>query len=103
MKHFIAIILAGLLGTTCMTSVMSVIHRSGFANADMVRAIGSMVTRTYENSLMPGILIHFTSGFIFAFIYSTGMGILLPVESIIAAAIRGCSWESFMVLWSVWY
>ena len=63
------VIAAGLVGTTMMTAVMWFIHRAGWANADMTRALGSLVTRRYENSLLPGIAMHFTAGCIFAIGY----------------------------------
>jgi fucose 4-O-acetylase-like acetyltransferase len=70
------VIAAGFVGTLLMTGVMWFIHRSGWANADMTRAIGSLVTRRYENSLLPGIAINFTVGCIFA------VGYLLVIRSL---------------------
>jgi uncharacterized membrane protein YagU involved in acid resistance len=49
---------------------MAFIHRSGWANADMIRALGSLVTRSYDTSLFPGLLIHFAAGVAFAVPYS---------------------------------
>jgi len=63
------VILSGLVGTALMTGVMWFIHRSGWANADMIRAIGSLVTRRYEGSLLPGMLLHLAAGCIFAIPY----------------------------------
>lgn len=60
------VIVAGFVGTAMMTGVMWFIHRSGWANADMSRALGSLITRRYENSLLPGMAIHFTVGCLFA-------------------------------------
>ncbi len=70
------VITAGFVGTTLMTAVMWYIHRSGWANADMTRAVGSLITRRYENSLLPGIAIHFTTGCVFA------VGYLLIIRSL---------------------
>ena len=67
-------IVAGLAGTALMTLSMTVIHRAGWAKADMIRALGSLVTRSYDRSLVPGILIHFASGSIFAFPYALVLG-----------------------------
>ncbi|MFQ5788107.1 MAG: DUF6789 family protein [Thermodesulfobacteriota bacterium] len=69
MGTVILTIIAGLLGTAGMTFVMWLIHRSGIANADMVRAIGSMFTSSIEDALPPGIIIHFIVGSIIAFFY----------------------------------
>ena len=72
-------ILAGILGTAGMTIVMWLIHRSGLANADMMRAIGSLYTRSYENSLLPGFIIHFGV----AFLYTAFLSIFL-LRSVVA-------------------
>jgi uncharacterized membrane protein YagU involved in acid resistance len=70
-------ILAGILGTAGMTFVMWLITRSGLANADMMRAIGSIYTRAYENSLLLGFIVHFTIGIIIAFVYTAFLSIFL--------------------------
>ena len=69
MKLILVIILSGILGTSGMSLVMWLITRSGLANADMIRAVGSIYKRSYENALLPGIIMHFTAGIIFAFLY----------------------------------
>jgi hypothetical protein len=61
--------LAGLVGTWGMTAVLYLIDRSGRVNADMVRALGSAVTRSLETALFPGLLIHFLAGIPFAMLY----------------------------------
>ncbi len=71
-------LIAGLLGTLSMTIVLYFINRSGFANSDMVRAIGSLFTKKYENSFIPGIIIHFLFGIIFAGIYGLIIDSLNP-------------------------
>ncbi|MDH3217246.1 MAG: hypothetical protein OEN01_13335 [Candidatus Krumholzibacteria bacterium] len=63
-------ILAGIVGTVGMTLLMTLIHRAGWANADMIRALGSCLTRSYDNALKPGLLMHFASGALFAFPYA---------------------------------
>ncbi len=67
-------IFAGLAGTALMTLLMTVIHRTGLAQADMIRALGALITRSYERSLVPGLLIHFASGAVFAFPYVFVLG-----------------------------
>ena len=68
-KSILVTILSGILGTCGMSLVMWLITRSGLANADMIRAIGSIYTRSYSNALLPGFIMHFTAGIIFAFLY----------------------------------
>ena len=63
-------LLAGLVGTSFMSVVMTVIHRREWANADMIRALGSCVTKSYEKALGWGLGIHFTSGALFAIPYA---------------------------------
>src|SRR4051812_29166031 len=68
--NFSIIASAGFLGTSTMLAVMSVLHRLKLANADMVRAIGSLYSRTYKGSLIPGLIIQYSFGLVFAFIYA---------------------------------
>jgi len=63
---------AGLVGTGGMTLLMYLLTRTGFTNAAMVQAIGSMLTKSLENALMVGTLLHIVSGVIFAMIYTIG-------------------------------
>lgn len=74
-----------------MTLVMGIIHRSGLAKADMVRAIGSLYTGQIEGSLAPGLIFHFVAGILFAFAYALFIGIFAPGLglSIIAGGIVG--------------
>lgn len=72
------ILLSGFVATLIMIGIMELVTRSQLANADMVRAIGSIFTKSYINSLKPGLLIHFTSGVIFAFAYFLMFNLILP-------------------------
>lgn len=62
-------VMTGLAATTAMTSFLYIIHWTGFANGDMVRALGSAITRHEEKSLLPGMLVHFVAGILFAGLY----------------------------------
>ncbi|MBI2486555.1 MAG: hypothetical protein HYW01_06285 [Deltaproteobacteria bacterium] len=73
-------IFAGILGTGGMSLAMWLITRSGVANADMIRAIGSIFTRSYENSFGPGIIIHLIAGTVIAFIYILLINLLSPTS-----------------------
>ena len=80
-KEYIQIaILGGLLGTGAMTIVLYIIDRSAPVNSDMVRAIGSMITKSYENSFIPGLIAHIFSGIIFAIIYALVIDFLNPSD-----------------------
>jgi hypothetical protein len=68
--HFIpTVVIAGLIGTTGMTIVLWTVDRTGRVNANMVRALGSALTRSVDTSLLPGLAIQYISGVIFAFFY----------------------------------
>jgi len=83
------VIAAGFVGTALMTGVMWFIHRAGWANADMTRAVGSLVTRRYENSLLPGLAINFTVGCVFAIGYLLVMRSVAPQSIAAATAVGG--------------
>ncbi len=75
--QFVAVsIAAGVLGTAVMTLFLWAVNKTGKVNADMVRALGSGVTRSIEKSLVPGLAIHFMAGIPFAMIYILAFHIL---------------------------
>lgn len=67
--NFLIILVTGFIATGLMCVLLEFITRSKLANADMIRAIGSLYTGSYENALVPGLVIQFVSGTIFAFAY----------------------------------
>ena len=67
--NFLIILATGFIATGLMSLLLSFITRSKLANADMIRAIGSLYTGSYENALVPGLIIQFLSGVFFAFAY----------------------------------
>jgi len=69
MKFLVEVLLAGITGAALMTASMHFIHKSGWANADMTRALGSMLTKRYEGSFLPGLAIHLSAGILFAIPY----------------------------------
>lgn len=62
--------ISGLVATTGMTLLLTAITKSGLANADMVRAVGSLFTRSYDNAFKVGFIIHLSAGLVFGFIYT---------------------------------
>jgi len=80
MAYVILTIIAGLIGTGGMTLAMWLINKSGMANADMVRAIGSIFTRNLDESLTPGLIIHFIVGSLIAFIYVILISLFAPTS-----------------------
>jgi len=89
---FVHMIVAGVIGSFLMSVVMTFIHRGGWANADMIRAIGSLVTKSYENSFFPGIVIHHVVGALLAIPYTLileAIGIHSPVALAAVGATLG--------------
>jgi len=62
-------IFAGFIATGGITAVLWAINRTGWTNADMVRAVGGLVTKSYDNALGVGLVVHFLSGIIIAAVY----------------------------------
>lgn len=63
-------VLAGIVGTGGMTLFLMIVTKSGIAHADMVRAVGSFVTKSMHSAFRVGILIHIGWGIFFAFLYT---------------------------------
>jgi hypothetical protein len=88
------IVFAGLIGTVLMSISMGVIHRTGIANADMIRALGSLVTRSLQRAFPVGLLIHLTAGVLFAFPYTYILR-SLPVTGAAAELVVGAAIGAF--------
>ena len=54
----------GIIGGLAMTVSMYLIHFSKLATADMVVALGSILTKRKENSFVYGSIIHIISGIV---------------------------------------
>ena len=67
--NIVGTIIAGITGTLLMSVLMTFVNHVGWARADMIRALGSIVTGSEDKSVAPGLLIHFGSGILFAFPY----------------------------------
>lgn len=94
MNAFVLTIVVGIVGTSGMSLAMWIITKSGIANASMIRAIGSLFTNSYDNSFEPGLIIHFISGILFAFLYVILISLFAPtslVAAIGAGAMIGVS------------
>lgn len=64
------ILLAGLVGTSFMMIIMSLIHFRKLANANMVKAIGTLFTRDEMKATVLGLVIHYSVGMGFAYLYA---------------------------------
>lgn len=63
-------LVAGILGGLAMEGILRVIGRAGWARADMIVALGSLVTRARDNAWRVGMLIHAVSAIVFAAVYT---------------------------------
>ena len=61
---------AGIFGTAGMEILLQSITKSGMANADMARAIGSLFTKKFQNAYGIGITVQTINGIVFAFLYT---------------------------------
>ena len=66
--ELVYIIICGVAGTSAMSFVMWFITKEGIANADMIRAIGSMFTDE-KSSFSTGLTVHYVVGIVLSFIY----------------------------------
>jgi hypothetical protein len=73
-------VIIGLVATMGMTAFLWIVKKISIYDVDMVRAIGSYLTRNEKNALIPGILLHFTSGVIFSFAYIILFNILPVID-----------------------
>ncbi len=65
----IAPLIAGLAGTLVMTLLLQIPNWIKLGNIDIIRAVGSLVTHKQEGSFLPGLILHFAAGIIFAYAY----------------------------------
>ncbi|MGH8336371.1 MAG: hypothetical protein ACRETL_06010, partial [Gammaproteobacteria bacterium] len=65
--------IAGVLGAVAMGLVLWGFTRSGLANAKLIIAVGSLLTRSYEKATLVGCFVHLAAGVFFAQIYTLGM------------------------------
>ena len=61
--------IAGLMGVLVMTLLLRRARYLWLPETQMIRAIGSVLTKDAEHALMPGFVVHTTVGVVFAYIY----------------------------------
>lgn len=71
------IIICGVIGTSAMSFVMWFVTKEGIANADMMRAIGSILTDD-ESAFSTGLTVHYIVGIILAFVYLLIISLFQP-------------------------
>jgi hypothetical protein len=73
MDHLLTALVAGLLGIVAMHFAMWLITRRGWAQGNMVVALGSLITHGRENAWRVGALVHVIAAFFFATLYLIAM------------------------------
>ncbi len=71
MPDSLAPLVGGLAGTVVMTVFLLFPRWFNLGHVDVVRAVGALITGREERALLPGFVVHFTSGIVFAYIYWT--------------------------------
>lgn len=62
--------LAGLIGAVAMTAAMRLMSRTHWARADMIIAVGSLLTKSRDNALLVGWFLHGISAIVFGIVYA---------------------------------
>lgn len=62
-------LIAGLAGTAAMTLLLQIPKWINLGNIDIIRAVGALVTQKQERAFLPGLILHFGAGIIFAYAY----------------------------------
>jgi hypothetical protein len=67
--HLVTAVIAGVLGMFAMQLAMWLITRKGWAEGNMVIALGSLITRRRENAWRTGAVVHVIAAIFFAMLY----------------------------------
>ena len=76
MEQVFVILTSGIVATLIMTAVMYLLTWQDFRRGDMVRAIGSLITRDYQRAFVYGLIVHGLVGITFAFLYYWALSFL---------------------------
>jgi len=80
-------LLSGAIGTGGMTLTLHSFTRSGLVNANMVVAVGSLLTKSKESALLVGSVIHCFFGIIFALFYTLIILLAAPLKPLFVVGI----------------
>ena len=69
-SYLLTSLVAGLVGGAAMEAVLWFIGRAGWAKADMLVALGSLLTKSREHAWRVGIVLHTISAIGFAMVYT---------------------------------
>jgi hypothetical protein len=92
--HLLTALVAGLLGMVAMQLAMWGITRRGWAQGNMVVALGSLITRRRENAWRVGAILHVIAAFVFASLYLVAM-VRFGFDRLPAALVAGVCFGLF--------
>ena len=103
MRLILMPIICGFIATTGMTAFLYAVNQTGWTNSDMVRAIGSMLTKSHKNSLGVGLIVHFLNGIIIAAVYLHILSLLALSNFALETFLGGCIGfaQGFVVSWAI--
>jgi len=70
LNFLLTVLVAGVVASAAMEGVLLVIGRAGWAKADMLVALGSMITKSRTNAWKVGVVLHVVSATVFAVLYT---------------------------------
>ena len=79
---------AGIIGTSAMTLMLFIMTKLEIVQVDMVRAVGSIFTKSLDSANSLGLLIHYIFGIFFAFLY-TIIIVLLNIDTVFKSIVVG--------------
>ncbi|RMF61100.1 MAG: hypothetical protein D6748_02530 [Calditrichaeota bacterium] len=89
MQYIVLPIIGGFIATIGITTVLWLIDKSGWTRADMVRAVGSFFTKSYENSLKIGLAVHFAAGILISGVYLHILSLLQLNNAVLLTGMGG--------------
>jgi hypothetical protein len=81
-------LVAGFIGTAGMTIFLQIVTWTGLAHADIVRAVGSLFTKSINSAGGIGMFAHFISGILFAFFYAIII-VLFGIDGVFRSTVAG--------------
>lgn len=88
------IVFAGIVGTTVMTLIVQSFYYLGWSKLNLLKALGSFISHSERNSLLPGLLLHYSFGIFFSLFY--GALLLFAPTSSVQTSIMLTSFAGFL-------
>lgn len=82
------VIVSGVVGTLGMSGLLWTVNFLGIAQVDLIRVLGSLVTKQRESSFSTGLMLHFFWGIFFAIFYTLAI-ILYNLHDIFSTTVVG--------------